>query len=437
MAVEAAFRNGWQRIKLYFMIGLPTETDEDVLGIADLATKVAQMGRRMGARPTIGVSVSSLTPKPHTPFQWRAQDSIAEIERKQSLLRGAIRSRDISLSWHDARSSRLEAVLSRGDRRLGKAIHLAWRKGCRFDAWSEHFRYDLWMAAISESGLDPDFYANRRREWTEVLPWDHINCGVTKDFLIAEDRRADACEVTSDCRLGECHNCGVSRMADCPKRDAVPVASGEAASVREARPAMGGSERVRMLLSMRKGEEIKYLSHRDYVHAFELALRRARLRIAYSEGFNPRPKMVFGSAIGVGVTSEDERIQVELCAAIDPLAVRDALNAVLPRGMEVRDAQICAEGEKSPLSGMNLSQFRMSAFCPHGCDPSCIDRALEGMLAAQTIPVIREKDGVRKEVDIVCVCSPPVARTLIRMTARWSRWLWIPVGLAQGISSMR
>jgi radical SAM superfamily enzyme YgiQ (UPF0313 family) len=218
-AVEAAFKSGWKRIKLYFMIGLPTETDEDVAGIAELSTKVAQLGRRMGIRPTVGVSVSSLVPKPHTPFQWRAQDSIQEIERKQQILKDTMRSRDVSLSWHDAETSRLEAVLSRGDRRLGKAILLAWRKGCQFDGWSEHFHYDRWMDAISEAGLDSAFYANRRREYTETLPWDHIDCGVSRQFLVKEDQRAESGEITLDCRADKCSGCGITRI--------LPVSSDE------------------------------------------------------------------------------------------------------------------------------------------------------------------------------------------------------------------
>jgi len=224
-AVEAAFRFGWKRVKLYFMIGLPTETDEDIEAIATLAMAVAQVGRRMRIRPMVGVSVSTLVPKPHTPFQWRAQDTIEEIERKQNLLKRAMRSKDVSLSWHDAETSRLEAVLSRGDRRLGRVIFTAWQKGCRFDAWSEHFQYNKWMESLSENGLDADFYANRRRDYSEILPWDHIDCGVTKQFLIQEDKRADTGTVTLDCRSDKCVGCGINRIAAC--QNAVRIGEGD------------------------------------------------------------------------------------------------------------------------------------------------------------------------------------------------------------------
>lgn len=189
-AAEAAFRCGWKRIKLYFMIGLPTETDDDLIGIAHLARDVYRVGRNMGFKPTVNLSVANFVPKPHTPFQWRAQDSVEELERKQSVLMKALREKHVALSWHDARASRLEAVLSRGDRRLGAVILAAWKKGCRFDAWDEHFDYDKWTESLRECGLDPAFYANRRRAHDEVLPWDHIDCGVTGEYLMREDERA-------------------------------------------------------------------------------------------------------------------------------------------------------------------------------------------------------------------------------------------------------
>lgn len=211
-AVEAAFRFGWRRIKLYFMIGLPGETDEDIAEIANLAYRVAQVGRNMRTRPEVGVSVSSLVPKPHTAFQWRPQDSIEEIERKQGVLKHAQRSRDVSLSWHDARTSALEAVLARGDRRLAKGILQAWRKGCKFDSWHEMFNFDKWMEALKEVGLDPEFYTSRERPYDEVLPWDHLDCGVSKEFLIREDKRAATGEITRDCRVEKCTGCGIKRI---------------------------------------------------------------------------------------------------------------------------------------------------------------------------------------------------------------------------------
>jgi radical SAM family uncharacterized protein len=210
-AVGAAFRAGWSTVKLYFMIGLPTETDEDVKGIADLAYKVLDLYRtikgRRGAKVT--VSVSSFVPKPHTAFQWFGQNSTEEIERKQQLLKTLLKDRSISFNWHDSRISFLEGVFARGDRRLGKVLLEAWRRGARFDGWSELFKFDVWIEAFRQTGVDPEFYGRRERDMDEQLPWDHLSAGVDKTFLIREYQQAVSGRFTSDCRRGECSVCGV------------------------------------------------------------------------------------------------------------------------------------------------------------------------------------------------------------------------------------
>jgi len=209
--VEAAFAAGWDSVKLYFMLGLPTETEEDVLGIIDLANKVLDVARRQrqGPRVKISISVSSFVPKSHTPFQWEPQATMDLLEERQRLLTQGIRTRRIQLSWHDVKTSFLEGVFARGDRRLGRALARAVELGCRFDGWSEHFSFPKWSQAFMECGLDPAFYANRRRDYEEVLPWSHIDAGVTKGFLMREHRRALKGEPTGDCRVGDCSGCGV------------------------------------------------------------------------------------------------------------------------------------------------------------------------------------------------------------------------------------
>ena len=209
--VEEAFAAGWDSVKLYFMLGLPTETEEDVLGIIDLANKVLDVARRhrQGPRVKVSVSVSSFVPKSHTPFQWEPQASMEVLEERQRLLTQGIKGRRIQLSWHDVRTSFLEGVFARGDRRVGRALARAVELGCRFDGWSEHFSFPKWTQAFQECGLDPTFYANRRREYEEVLPWSHIDAGVTKGFLMREHKRALEGQPTGDCRVEECPGCGV------------------------------------------------------------------------------------------------------------------------------------------------------------------------------------------------------------------------------------
>lgn len=210
-----AFEGGYSSVKLYFMMGLPTETDEDIVGIAELAQRIADLYYSIENRPKgrgvqISISTATFVPKPFTPFQFEPQDTREEIERKQKLLVDSVKSRKIKVSWHDPNVSILEAVLAKGDRRLCKVIYTAWKKGCKFDSWSEYYRFDLWREAFSECGVDPAFYANRKFSFDEILPWDHLDYYVSKDFLIRENRKAHEAETTPNCRL-KCSGCGVSR----------------------------------------------------------------------------------------------------------------------------------------------------------------------------------------------------------------------------------
>ncbi|NLW55421.1 MAG: TIGR03960 family B12-binding radical SAM protein [Firmicutes bacterium] len=223
--LEAAFAGGWQRIKLYFMLGLPTETDEDLAGIVRLAKEALKMGRRIHARAAnrvqVSVSVSTFIPKPHTPFQWRAQISSEETLRKQRFLQEELRGKGLKLSWHQVTLSQLEGILARGDRRLALSLEKAVELGCKFDAWSETFRWDLWQEALSFAGLKPEDYT-RARSYEEILPWEHLSAGVSKEYLITEDQRAEEGKPTPDCRGRiDCKTCGV-----CPTLRARPIMAG-------------------------------------------------------------------------------------------------------------------------------------------------------------------------------------------------------------------
>lgn len=214
-AVSYAFKEGWSTIKLYFMIGLPTETDEDVLGIKELGYKVkdiffSQPKEERRGNLKITLSASCFVPKPFTPFQWVGQNSIDEFYRKINLLRNNIKDKKVTFNYHDPKLSYLEAVIARGDRRVSRAIIRAWEKGCKFDGWSENFDYNLWIEAFNEVGIDGDFYALRERDIEEVFPWDFIDIGVSKNYLIREYEKAKSEELTRDCRLG-CTGCGINK----------------------------------------------------------------------------------------------------------------------------------------------------------------------------------------------------------------------------------
>lgn len=211
-AVGAAFESGWNSVKLYFMIGLPFENDDDVLAIADLARKVQykyyQVTGKRGCKVTC--SASFFVPKPYTAFQWFAQDDLENIRRKQFLLKDEIKTiKNVTLNYHDSKTGIIEAVFARGDRKVGKALLAAWRKGARFDGWSDCFDYDRWLEAFAEAGIDKDFYAARQRGENEVFPWEHISPGVSRKFLWNEWQKACAQQLTHDCRRSTCTGCGV------------------------------------------------------------------------------------------------------------------------------------------------------------------------------------------------------------------------------------
>ena len=213
---KTAFSGGNTSVKLYFMLGLPTETFDDVAGIGNLAQKVVDTFYSLPERPkgkgvTVSVSCSAYVPKPFTPFQWEPQDDIETIRAKQKHLVESARSRKIRLSWSDPETSFLEAVLARGDRRVCAVIYEAFKLGCKFDSWGEYFHFDVWMKAFENCGVDPKFYANRRREYTEVLPWSHIDIGIPEGYFMNESIKAKTGATTQNCRE-KCNGCGANRL---------------------------------------------------------------------------------------------------------------------------------------------------------------------------------------------------------------------------------
>ncbi len=212
---KIAFEGGYSSVKLYFMMGLPTETDEDIIGIAELAQRILDLyysieNRPKGRSPQISVSCATFVPKPFTPFQFEPQDTREEIERKQKLLLDSVKSKKIKVSYHDPDVSQLEAVLAKGDRRLCDVVYTAWKMGCKFDSWSEHFKFDVWLEAFEKCGINPSYYANRRAEYDEILPWDHLDYMVSKEFFIRENKTAHKSVTTPHCRQ-KCSGCGVNK----------------------------------------------------------------------------------------------------------------------------------------------------------------------------------------------------------------------------------
>jgi radical SAM family uncharacterized protein len=222
-AIEAAWERGWKNVKLYFMIGLPTETDDDVQDIVHLVRRIRKIG---SGRLNVKVNASTFVPRPHTPYQWVAQASPDYLAPKHEMLKSGLRRAGVQVSWQSPEVSMLEGVLARGDRRLSKVILRAWQLGARFDAWSEHFNDEIWRQAFAECGIDPDFYATRERALDEVFPWSHIDTGISVDFLKREYERTTLGEATPNCSGGTCNACGLQHIHPLCRERHRPVPSG-------------------------------------------------------------------------------------------------------------------------------------------------------------------------------------------------------------------
>lgn len=334
--IQRVFRAGWRLIKLYFMIGLPTETDEDLQGIVDLVKNIERLatGRSRGA---VNVSIATFIPKPHTPFQWEAMATRPEISRKQELLRNALRSGRIGLRFHDARMSMLEAVFSRGDRRLTPVIVRAAELGCRFDGWTERLRFDLWEQAFGEAGLTMEQYAGWTPAADAPLPWDHIETGVSREFIVRERGRALAAEVTASC-ADECENCGVcgAGLSDIRAKKP-PAGAPDAAPEAGNGPESAAGDRLKYLFFYSRTGFARFLSHLETASAVERALARAGLPVNFSEGFHPKPRISFSGALPVGVEARREPFVVELSRHIDTDGAAARLNETLPEGIRIQE----------------------------------------------------------------------------------------------------
>jgi len=327
---RAVYSAGWNLIKLYFMIGLPLETDEDLRDIIGLAKEIANLAGKNGMRAKLNVSISTFVPKSHTPFMWLPQISLEESRRRLQLIQNGIKRTRIRVKWNQPELSWLEGIFSRGDRRLTRVLIEAWKLGAKFDAWGEHFQMEIWEQAFRRTGVDPYFYLHRERALDEVLPWDHISTGVRKDFLRREWNRAQLGECTPDCRE-KCLECGV-----CDHKTVDPVlfrawnaphCAGEAPE--ETTPLPSNSFR----LTFTKLGPAKYLSHLELIRVFVRAFKRAGLNLVYSKGFHPMPKVVFANALPVGIESMQETLELEVTGVTDDTSLKQRINQQLPSGI--------------------------------------------------------------------------------------------------------
>jgi radical SAM-linked protein len=330
--VRKVYSAGWPLIKLYFMMGLPTEKSQDRWALVDLAMKVWQEAARQRPRRRLHVSVSTFVPKPHTPFQWEAQLSLEEIEQNLAFFKKHLRKKGLHFKWHNPWQSVLEGVFSRGDRRLAEVILRAQELGCRFDGWSDQLRVDLWQQAFAAAGIDPLRCGQRSRDFDEVLPWSHLDCGVNKGYLWEEYERALSEELTTDCRTQGCNDCGVCDHKTVRMELHLQELEEQGGSVR-AEEKKEESFGYRLVFS--KFGRGRFLSHLEMATAFQRAMRRAKLPLAYTQGYHPSPKVSFGDALPLGLESQAEEMKLILHQPLLPSEIGKRLNSKLPSGLKI------------------------------------------------------------------------------------------------------
>lgn len=396
---RSAYELGWRLIKLYFMMGLPTETEEDLEALIELASQVKRSGKGTQGGADANVAVSTFVPKPHTPFQWEAQIGIDETLQKQKLLRDGLRKKKLRFKYHEAELSFLEGVFARGDRRLGLVLERAVELGCRFDGWREHFNFELWQQAFEDCGVDPSWYLRERQE-DELLPWDHIDCGLPKEFFIKERQRALGEEATPDCRDGNCHHCGVCdfevlrmQMADTERTELPSVTTKKTPLPNPDDEA----HRFKVRLRLSKRGRARMVGHLEYLTMFQRAVRRAGLPVRFSQGFHPTPKVSYLEALPLGVESDTELVDIELYQPPNAREVVTALNQQLPQGFAILEGVVIDWRSPSPSASVVRSIYRLTLPKPI---PGDLEQRIKDFLAADEIPLVKIKKGREVHSDL-------------------------------------
>ena len=403
-AVDLAFREGWNTVKLYFMIGHPTETDDDLQGLVDLVDQVRRIASRHHGR--INVSISPFIPKAVTPFQWAAQDGMAETQRKLDFLLEKMRWRNVKISRRDAETALVEGLFARGDRRVGRVIERVRQLGARLEGWSELFDFERYRTALQECGLTFEQFL-QEKALESALPWDHIDKGVTKKFLRDEYRRALGQEQTPDCRFSECNACGLMGQQVCreliaAQRDGksfeLPIEfAWQQPMPEEIEPPKPPAKTLRFArMHYRRGQEVCWLSHLDLVRLIERALRRARVPVAFSEGFNPHPKLAFGPPLATGLTSDAEYLDLQFYG--DDIDVAALLTPQLPAGISICQVKYSAKRMTAPSAVINRAEyeFRLN----EQTDELNVRDRIEAVLKAKELNVERKKEGSSRCLDV-------------------------------------
>ena len=399
---KTAFEGGYTSVKLYFMMGLPTETMEDIEGIANLAQKVVDLYYSLPTRPkgrsvSVSISCACFVPKPFTPFQFEGQDTMELLREKQKHLLASVKSKKISVSYHDADVSFIEAILAKGDRRMGPVILSAWKKGSKLDGWYEYFDPQRWYDAMAECGLDPAFYANRHRDYDEVMPWDHLDFCVSKEFLIRENKIARQSATTPQCRE-RCSACGANCLTGggrCPANVDTITSDRPLAPIEKQAPQLQASELLeqpqKMRLFFTKLDRAKYISHLDMNRCMSRAMRRADLPVWYTGGFNPHMYLTFPLPLSLGCESSYECVDLKMVQAVDPQEVVGRLNPCLPPDIQVF---------RAAAPQMDQKEIAWADYEMQLAGEEDFAEKLEEYLNQPAIMVVKKTKKGEKEIDI-------------------------------------
>ncbi len=406
--VSNAFDLGWSHIKLYFMTGLPTETMEDIEGICDLATRLADIGTKgkkskraykKKGKAMVNVSFATFIPKAHTPFQRCSQIPMEKAEKNLNYLKKHLGKGNIHLKWQNPKMSLLEGVFARGDRRLSDLLVSAWEKGCRLDGWSDMLRYDLWEEAFTETEIDPEFFISRQRDDDEALPWDHIDSGVSSEFLNREFQRAMACATTPDCRENKCTGCGICDFKTIQpvlhpvvdngyEADAVTSYDLEKSKIftknesKDAKPYLTSKEigqdfhtekdtkYIKMRVFYSRLGEAGLLGHLELAKIIRRAMRRTNIKVKHTMGFNPGMKISFDNPLPVGMESEEEFFNLSVEIGTDPDIIKEKLNLFLPDILSITRCVPCAYLKKKNSDTPVVYKI---SFKGYNIDKKCID----------------------------------------------------------------
>jgi len=385
---------GCQSVKLYYMIGLPTETFEDLDEIMRLSREVLKEGRKTGAMKKVTVNLSTFVPKSHTPFQWVRQDSTDEVIEKLDYMKKNLKDKAITLRWNDPFMTLLEGIFSRGDRRTGKTILKAFQKGCRFDSWGDRLSPEKWKEAFEESAIVTKNYLESKALDT-ILPWDLIDPGVTKKFLIDELNRSYEGELTEDCRYGRCSVCGVCdhkilkiRTFKEANLSPLPVKEGSTSPLKR-----------RFRVRYTKGGPARFMGHTDMIQVIIRMLRRADIPILYSEGFHPSPKISFGSPIPFATESLAEYFDIDVAGSMTAEKFLERIAVKAPSYCEMKEAFVINSGEKSITNAVKSEVYLITS----GEKCSSHDKAgdaIEKFKSADKWPFIKLTKKGKKEIEL-------------------------------------